>query len=164
MRADYPPRATMDADRLRPIPRMLRLAVIVPGVIASLGGCDEPRREVTAPDERTVLPAAPVAANAPAESGAVRREALGNAVNDALTRVLAPFEGAPELTPLRLALAELRGVLVAPAAAPATVPDAAARAERLLGALERRYAGEPGTLAELGAVRLVIERVAELTP
>ena len=125
-------------------------------LIALLVACGEGRNGVTSPAE--VAPAAVSAVTTDLSS----RVALISAVEDANSRVLAAFESEPELTALRLTLVDLASALDEPGLTAATVQDPMTRAERLLDPLERRYAREPGALAELSAVRLVLERVGEL--
>jgi hypothetical protein len=94
------------------------------------------------------------------------RLALGAAAEDALTRIVPALEaGAP--TPQTRALAgALRGLGTAldrrEGADAAPLAASLAALERALLPLETSAAGSPGELAELAAVRLVLERAAAL--
>jgi hypothetical protein len=150
---------------MRPARHHLPLAfAALAATLGALAACADERRPITGLEGPDAPRAAPSASVTPAAPAFTAREALAGAVDDALERVLASLEPGPELTALRLALAELGRALDAPAAAPRDVPGAATRAERLLDVLERRHAGEPGALAELSAVRLVLDRAVALAP
>lgn len=90
------------------------------------------------------------------------RLALVSATEDLLARVLPAMQASgatTQTTALADALGGLRAALLigdAPLATPA------AKVDQALLPLETAAAGSPGELAELGAVRLVLERAAEL--
>lgn len=145
------------------------MAAALGAALGVLTACADDRRSVTGPDAPDVpAPRAAALASAepytPAPTVPGAREVAADAVADALGRVLGAHEPGPELLALRRALAELGRALEAPSAASGELLGAATRAERVLEALERRHAGEPSALAELAAVRLVLERVPDLAP
>jgi hypothetical protein len=92
---------------------------------------------------------------------ATPRAALAAAVDDALARLLPALAAAdgPGAAALAASLRQLDAALQRPNGP--TAP-ASAQAERALAALEAAASGDPGTLADLAAVRLVIEGAAQL--
>jgi hypothetical protein len=124
--------------------------------LAALGACAERATPLTAPTRRPGR--APALAAAAAPAGAfTARDALASAVDDALLRLLPAFGTGGEVVALRLALTDVGRALEAPANPRAALQEPTRRAAARLDALAQRHAGEPGALAELDALRLVLD-------
>jgi hypothetical protein len=135
--------------------RALAAAALVAAALAA--GCTGDRDGPLAP----VHPSARLVAAATGGDARASRLALAGAVDDALTRVVPALEGPGGRPPAALAaaLTQLAATLQRPGAPTAAVT---AQAGQALTALEASAAGNPGELADLAAVRLVLDRAAQL--